>query len=43
MLVVRDDKSKSVFGHAIPQNGIDEKGFAVSSLFEDVRWLGYPN
>ena len=25
----------------VPQKGIDEKGFAVSSLVEDVRWLGY--
>ena len=41
VLVVRDDKSKSVFGHVFPQKGIDEKGFAVSSLVEDVWWLGY--
>ena len=39
--LVRDGKSKSVFGDVVPQNGIDEKGFAVSSLVEDVRWLGY--
>ena len=41
MLLVRDDKSKSVSGHVVPQKGIDEKGFAVSSLVEDARRLGY--
>ena len=40
MLVVRDDKSKSIFEHMVPQKGIDEKGFAASSPVEDVRWLG---
>ena len=37
VLVVRDDNRKPVFGHVVPQNGIDEKGFAVSLLVEDVR------
>ena len=41
MLVVRDDKSKSVSGYVVPQKGIDEKGFALSLLVEDVRWLGF--
>ena len=41
LLVVRDDKSKAVFGHVVPQKGVDEKGFSVSALVEDVRWLGY--
>ena len=36
VLVVLDDKRNSVFGHVVPQKGIDEKGFAVSSLVEDV-------
>ena len=41
VLVVRDDKSKAVFGHVVPQKGVDEKGFSVSALVEDIRWLGY--
>ena len=41
VLVVRDDKSKSIFGHVVPQKGVDEKGFSVSVLVEDIRWLGY--
>ena len=41
VLVVRDDKSKSVFGHVIPRKGLDEKGFSVDCLVEDIKWLGY--
>ena len=41
VLIVRDDKSKAVFGQVVPQKGVDEKGFAVSSLVENVSWLGY--
>ena len=41
LLIVRDGKSKAVFAHVVPQNGIDEKGFAVGSLVEDCKWLGY--
>ena len=41
LLVVRDDKSKAIFGHIVPKKGIDDKSFAVDSLVEDVKWLGY--
>ena len=41
MLVVRDSRSKAVFAHVVPSKGIDEKGFSVSALVDDVRWLGY--
>lgn len=41
LLIVRDSKSKSVFAHVVPVKGMDEKGFAVSALTADVRWLGY--
>ena len=41
ILVVRDSKSKSLFAHVVPSKGIDEKGFAVDSLVQDVKWLGY--
>ena len=43
VLVVRDDKSKAIFGHVVPQKGVDEKGFSVSALVEDVSWLGIPS
>ena len=41
VLVARGSKSKSVFAHVVPRKGVDSKGFAVSSLVEDVQWLGY--
>lgn len=41
VLVVRDDRSKSVFGHVVPVKGLDEKGYAVDELVRDVTWLGY--
>ena len=41
LLVARDSKSKSVFAHVVPVKGVDAKGFSVSSLGDDVRWLGY--
>ena len=40
-LVVRDSNSKAIFGHVVPTKGIDEKGFSVDSLVEDIKWLGY--
>ena len=33
--------SKSVFVHAVPQKGIDDKRFAVDCIVEDVLCLGY--
>ena len=30
-----------MFAHAVPQNGIDDKRFAVDCIVEDVLWLGY--
>ena len=41
LLVVRDDRSKALFAHVVPKKGIDEKGFSVDSLVEDIKWLGY--
>ena len=38
---MRDSKSKSLSAHVVPSKGIDEKGFAVDSLVEDLKWLGY--
>ena len=41
LLVVRDSKSKAVFGHVVPVKGIDEKGFSVDAVVDCVQWLGY--
>ena len=41
VLVVRDMRSKSIFGHAVKCKGSDESGYAVRCLVEDVKWLGY--
>ena len=41
VLTARDSQSKAVFGHVVPKKGIDEKGFAVDAIIEDVKWLGY--
>ena len=37
LLVVRDNKSKAIFGHVVPKKGFDEKEFSVDSLVEDVN------
>ena len=41
ILVIRDSRSKALFAHVVPVKGIDEKGFAVNALVEDIKWLGY--
>ena len=41
ILVVKDSRSKSVFAHAVPQKGIDDKRFAVDQIVNDILWLGY--
>ena len=38
VLVVRDDKSKSVFRHVVPRKGLDEREFSVDCLVEDIKW-----
>ena len=40
ILVVRDMKSKSIFGHVVRSKGSDED-FAVDCLVSDIKWLGY--
>ena len=32
VLVVRDDKSKALFAHAVPMKGVDEKNFIVQQV-----------
>ena len=41
ILVARDSRSKSVFAHVVPVKGIDEAGFAVTSIVNDIKWMGY--
>ena len=41
LLVVRDDKSKAIFGHVVLKKGIDGKGLSVDSLVEEGKLLGY--
>ena len=42
ILVVKDINSKAVFGHAVPEKGLDDKGFAVDAIVGDIEWLGTP-
>ena len=30
-----------MFAHVVPTKGVDVKGFAVASIVDDIRWLGY--
>ncbi len=41
ILVVKDTKGKAVFAHTVRQKGVDEEGYAVARITEDVQWLGY--
>ena len=41
ILVAKDLKGKAVFGHVVPQKGVDAEHFAVDALLQDIKWLGY--
>ena len=41
ILVIVDSRSKSMFAHAVPQKGADERGYAVDCFATDVAWLGW--
>ena len=41
VLVVCDSKSKATFAHAVPAKGLDDRGFVVRCIADDVAWLGY--
>ena len=41
ILVVKDSKGKSLFGHVVPQKGVDQENYAVDILLGDLKWLGY--
>ena len=42
LLVVRDNKSKAIFGNVVPKKSFDGKGLSVDSLVEDVNCLVIP-
>ena len=39
ILVVKDSKSRSVFGHVVKKKGVEEDGYSVKRLKEDLEWL----
>ena len=41
VLVVRCFKSKALFAHAVPAKGVDEAGYVVDCVVQDILWLGY--
>ena len=41
VLVVFDGETKSLFAHAIPKKGLDEHGYIVDQVAQDVIWLGH--
>ena len=40
-LVVRCFASKALFGHVVPQKGLDEAGIVVTMILRDLEWLGH--
>ena len=38
---MRDSKSGSTFAHGVPRKGLDDKGFIVPCVADDVAWFGY--
>ena len=41
ILVVHDSKSDSPVAPGVPRKGLDDKGFIVRCVADDVAWLGY--
>ena len=41
ILVAGDSKSGSMFAHGVLWKGLDDKGFIVRSVADDVAWRGY--
>ena len=40
-LIATDQNSKCIFGHMVPKNGLDAKGYAVECVKSDMLWLGH--
>ena len=41
IIVAKDSWTKSVFAHVVDKKGLDERGYVIDRLMEDLRWLGY--
>ena len=41
ILVAKDSRSRAIFAHVVRRKGVDEEGYAVKRLAEDIEWLGY--
>ena len=41
VLVVYCGATRSIFAHAVPKNGIDNKGYIVEQSKQDILWLGH--
>ena len=40
-LVKYDSLSRALSAHAVPQKGVDEQGYIVEQVKQDVLWLGH--
>ena len=41
VLVAYCSATRSIFAHAVPKKGLDEKGYIVDQLKQDILWLGH--
>ena len=41
VLVVYCSSTKCIFAHAVPQKGVDEDGYCVEQMVNDIAWLGH--
>ena len=41
VLVVKDERTKTLFAHAVEQKGIDSEEYAVKQVAKDIEKLGY--
>ncbi len=41
IIVAKDSSSKAIFAHVVDKKGVDEQGYVVQQLTDDIRWLGH--
>ena len=41
VLVVYCNSTKCIFAHAVPQKGVDDDGYCVEQMVNDIAWLGH--
>ena len=41
VLVSYCSETRSIFAHAVPKKGVDERGYIIEQLKQDVLWLGH--